>query len=167
MAAGTRLRLQTGYRPAAVLSSLLLVLTAVFSSVSLPLPAAGAELLMFEEKGCPWCLRWRQDVGPAYPRSPEGKRAPLRVIGIHTKLRPAIALAGPVRVSPTFVLVESGREVGRITGYPGPDFFWALLGELIAKLPRADESGVHAAQSRVGDPSRLPARSDTAGSTTE
>ena len=45
-----------------------------------------------------------------------------------------IAFDKPVRSSPTFVLVDGGREIGRITGYPGAEFFWPLLGELIAKL---------------------------------
>jgi hypothetical protein len=42
-----------------------------------------------------------------------------------------------VSFSPTFVLVEQGREIGRITGYPGADFFWGMLAELIQKLDRS------------------------------
>jgi hypothetical protein len=40
-----------------------------------------------------------------------------------------------VRYTPTFVLVDRGREIGRIVGYPGEDFFWELLAGLIKKLP--------------------------------
>ena len=32
------------------------------------------------------------------------------------------------------MLVDNGREIGRIVGYPGADFFWAMLGELMSKL---------------------------------
>lgn len=114
------------------------VLLALFAAsvllLSLPAPLQAAELLMFEEAGCPWCRKWRVEVGPGYPKSPEGQRAPLRVIDIHGKLPPGITLASPVRASPTFVLVEDGREVGRIVGYPGADFFWGLLDGLIRKL---------------------------------
>ncbi len=38
-----------------------------------------------------------------------------------------IALKSPVRYSSTFVVIEVGREVARIEGYPGQDFFWGLL----------------------------------------
>jgi hypothetical protein len=38
------------------------------------------------------------------------------------------------RLAPLFVLVDKGREVGRIRGYPGEDHFWGLLGALIEKL---------------------------------
>jgi hypothetical protein len=32
------------------------------------------------------------------------------------------------------VLIDKGREVGRIRGYPGEEHFWGLLGVLIRKL---------------------------------
>jgi hypothetical protein len=38
------------------------------------------------------------------------------------------------RMTPVFVLVDGGREIGRIRGYPGEDHFWGLLGELMARL---------------------------------
>jgi hypothetical protein len=41
-----------------------------------------AELVMFVEASCPWCARWDREVGGAYPRSEEGRRAPLRRIHI-------------------------------------------------------------------------------------
>jgi hypothetical protein len=96
--------------------------------------AGGVELLMFDDAGCPWCARWRAEVGPGYSKSPEGRRAPLRTIGLRGGVPSGIKLLGPVRATPTFVLVEDGREVGRITGYGGPDFFWSMLDELMKKL---------------------------------
>ena len=99
--------------------------------------AQSSELLMFEEPGCPWCRRWRAEVGVGYPHTPEGQRAPLRTIDL-TGPRPAgIELAAAVYFSPTFVLVVDGREVGRITGYPGADFFWGLLEGLLKKAEKA------------------------------
>lgn len=92
------------------------------------------ELLMFEEPGCPWCRRWRAEVGPGYAASDEGRRAPVRSIALHGPPPAGIKLAGRVTHSPTFVLVEDGREVGRIVGYPGEDFFWGLLEGLMRKL---------------------------------
>ena len=38
----------------------------------------------------------------------------------------------PARVTRTFILLREGREVAGLEGYPGPDFFWPLLGEMLA-----------------------------------
>ena len=120
-----------------VLSMLVLTVATLAGLVGLaaqPSRAHAAELLMFEEQGCPWCRRWHAEVGVAYPKTAEGRRAPLRRLEIHGRKPDGIALAAPVRATPTFVLVENGREIGRITGYPGADFFWGLLDGLLAKL---------------------------------
>jgi len=39
-----------------------------------------------------------------------------------------------VRFTPTFVVVDNGREIGRITGYSNDDAFWGLLDTFAAKL---------------------------------
>ena len=99
-------------------------------------PAAATELLMFEKPDCPWCARFDVEVARAYANSAEGRRAPLR--RLDSRARPeGIVLAAPITHSPTFVLVDGAREIGRITGYPGADFFWGLLGELMARLDAA------------------------------
>jgi hypothetical protein len=109
--------------------------------------ARAAELVMFVEAGCPWCARWDREVGVAYEHSEAGRIAPLRRIDISMARRTGLRLAGAVTVTPTFVLVEEGVEVGRIIGYPGADFFWGMLEELMAQLPattprRPQENGV-------------------------
>lgn len=98
-------------------------------------PAAAAELLMFEEDGCVWCLKWEREVGVVYMKTPEGKRAPLHRIDIRQALPEGLSLSSRPRFTPTFVLIEEGKEIGRIEGYPGEDFFWALLNRLLGELP--------------------------------
>lgn len=98
--------------------------------------AKAAELLMLEDRGCPWCDRWRREIGIAYPKTAEGQRAPLRTLERSRARESGVAFAAPVVVSPTFVLIDNGREVGRITGYPGGDFFWGLLAEMLERLDR-------------------------------
>jgi len=48
------------------------------------------------------------------------------------------------RLTPLFVLVDKGHEIGRISGYPGDDNFWGLLGVLIKKLDLTGTSGERA-----------------------
>lgn len=96
--------------------------------------ASAAELIMFETAGCPWCALWNREVGIAYPKTAEGRRAPLRHADLSEAKTIGVTFAAPVNASPTFVLVDGGREVGRITGYPGADFFWGLLGGMLLKL---------------------------------
>ena len=98
-------------------------------------PACAAELLMFRRAGCPYCATWDRAVGPVYPKSDLGRRIPLRMVDLDRDPPPAEKLDRAVRFTPTFVLVEDGREVGRIEGYPGEDFFWGLLERLARTLP--------------------------------
>lgn len=94
-------------------------------------PAAAAELVMYRSPGCPYCAAWDRAIGPTYPKSDLGRRAPLRHVDVAARGGPAVALKSPVRFTPTFVLVQDGRELGRIEGYPGEDFFWGLLERLM------------------------------------
>jgi hypothetical protein len=91
---------------------------------------------MFEDPGCPWCRRWHAEIGPGYSRTDEGRLAPLRRVDIKDQAKAGVALKQPVIGTPTFVLVEDGQEVGRVVGYPGSEFFYGLLGDVLARLPR-------------------------------
>ncbi len=90
---------------------------------------------MFEQAGCEWCDAWNRQIGPIYPKTSEGRRAPLRRVDIHEERPADLSEIKGVRFTPTFVLVEGTKEVGRIQGYPGEDFFWALLANVIERLP--------------------------------
>lgn len=102
-----------------------------------PVAAVAAELVMFEAAGCPWCQRWDREVGVSYSKTEEAKMLPLRRVDVGAAATSGIMLATPVRYTPTFVVVDDGREVGRITGYQSNDTFWGLLGVLAARLKPA------------------------------
>ena len=102
--------------------------------------AHGAELLMFDSKLCEWCARWREEIGPIYPKTEEGKIAPLKSIDVHRPRPPAYKSIKGVVYTPTFVLWHDGREIGRIVGYTGEAFFWGLLGELIEDMRAGREA---------------------------
>ena len=105
-------------------------------------PAAqAAELVMFEQAGCRWCRKFDREIAPVYPRTPEGARAPLRRVDFARPIPPDLAFLKVERLTPVFVLVENGREIGRILGYPGDDHFWGLLAALIARLDAAAAGG--------------------------
>jgi hypothetical protein len=104
-------------------------------SFSAAAKADAAELLYVYEPGCPYCRLWDREIAPVYPKTAEAKRAPLQAIDRHDPALATLSLAGPVRYTPTFVLMENGAELGRIEGYPGEDFFWGRLATLLERLP--------------------------------
>lgn len=105
---------------------------ALAAAGALPAAAAGElRLLMVEQSGCSYCLQWHTEIGPIYPKTPEGAAAPLETVQLRGPLPEGVRLNGPAVFTPTFVLVQDGAEVGRIEGYPGEDFFWGLLGMML------------------------------------
>ncbi|TJZ89953.1 hypothetical protein FA743_17000 [Paracoccus gahaiensis] len=94
--------------------------------------AAQFQLLMFERDGCSYCRQWNEEIGPAYPKTAEGRAAPLQRLDINAPLPQGVTLtARPPVFTPTFVLLSGGTEVGRIEGYAGDEFFWVFLERLL------------------------------------
>ena len=91
-----------------------------------------AELIMVEQQGCYYCLEWKDQLGHIYPKTPEGKYAPLKTIDI-TEVDLLKGLQRDVIFTPTFVLMEDTKELGRLEGYSGEDFFWELLELILEK----------------------------------
>ena len=97
---------------------------------------SGLQLIMFDQVGCPWCAKWQKEVGVVYPKTFEGKRAPLRRLNMFGDRPPELAFIKQVIYSPTFVLIDGGREIGRIVGYPGEAHFYVQLSQLLDKFDR-------------------------------
>ncbi len=102
----------------------------VITSLVLAFPAAAIELVMVEQQGCEWCERWNEEIAPAYPKTTEGKFAPLRRVDLHD-MPPDLTIARRVNFTPTFLIVDDGQELARLEGYPGQDFFWPVLANLL------------------------------------
>lgn len=111
-----------------------LIAAVVATGMLSPVGAQASELVMFEQAGCVYCQRWDRDVGSLYGKTPEAQALPLRRIDIQNQRTSGVTLASPIRYTPTFVVVDNGHEVGRITGYSNDDSFWGLLDTLAAKL---------------------------------
>ena len=110
------------------LSKAFLVVVAMLGAV---LPAMSAELVMYRRAGCPYCLAWDREIGPVYPKTEIGKTLPLRQVHLDRGKDNSVDLKSPILYTPTFVLVEDGKEKGRIEGYPGEFFFWGVLEKLL------------------------------------
>jgi hypothetical protein len=88
-----------------------------------------ATLIMVDDPACHYCRRWNKEVGGGYHRTAEGRAAPLKRIGRDSKILSNFA---PVIYTPTFILAQNDRELGRITGYPGQLYFWEELSQMMS-----------------------------------
>ena len=95
--------------------------------------AHAAQLVMVDSKTCHYCQLWHEEIGEGYPYSAEGKIAPLRIIQIENIPNDLSHLQGII-YTPTFILMDEEKEIDRITGYPGKDFFYPLLSNMLEKL---------------------------------
>ncbi|WP_333832875.1 hypothetical protein [Rubrimonas sp.] len=127
-------------RPFAALLSLLLLLSAppmlrAEGPQDIAAPDGGLRLVMIEREGCVWCKRWKAEIGPIYAATEEGRRAPLRIVDVTRGWPAELAAYAPERMTPSFLLLRGTEEIGRIRGYPGEDFFWGLLGQMLGPPP--------------------------------
>lgn len=97
-------------------------------------PAPAAELLVFEETGCPYCIAWDRDIGEYFHLTDEARVLTLRRVNLDKPLPKDLRHIAEVRYTPTFVVLDGKTEIGRITGYIGQFQFWGLLGEILEKM---------------------------------
>ena len=130
-------------RPLRRLYAALVALVICLSAALLPVAAArAAQLVMFDSEYCPWCTRWKREIGVVYMKTEEGARAPLRIVDKDAPRPADLRHIRGIYWTPTFVLLDDdGREVGRIEGYQNEDAFWALLDALLKKLDSRKEKG--------------------------
>ncbi len=115
--------------------SMLVVALVALAGLRSALPVEAAQLVMFERKYCPWCVRWKKDIGSFYHKTDEGKIAPLRIVDMDEKRPDDLKDIRGLVWSPTFVLLDDdGREVGRMEGYQNEEAFWIGLDALIEKM---------------------------------
>lgn len=109
-------------------------LFALLLSVGSEGASRAAELVVFESTTCEWCEVWHEEVGETYSKTSEARLATLRRIDIDDGIPENLSNIANVQFTPTFVLVEDGKELGRIVGYPGESFFWQLLSQLLNRI---------------------------------
>ncbi|WP_296476211.1 SoxS protein [Roseinatronobacter sp.] len=97
--------------------------------------AQGQELrlLMVEQAGCYYCRVFNRDIAPVYEKTAEGLAAPLVHMELRGELPEGVTLASRPFVTPTFILIgPDGAEIERLTGFPGEDFFWPYISDMIS-----------------------------------
>lgn len=119
-------------------------LRSFFLYMSLVLMASASfgetRLMMVERHGCHWCEKWVEQIGPIYPKTPEGQAAPLLRVDINAPLPDGVSVERTLIFTPTFVLLQDGQEIWRMEGYNSEDFFWGLLGDALQKNGLLDVS---------------------------
>lgn len=92
---------------------------------------AAPRLVMVEQAGCLYCAHWNAEIAPAYPKTDEGRFAPLLRADLRDGPPEGVTYARKVVFTPTFILIENGAELARMEGYPGAEFFWPLLTQML------------------------------------
>jgi hypothetical protein len=109
-------------------ASLFLVLPGLATAQS----DTGLRLLMIEQAGCAYCVAFNRDIAPIYAKPPQGAAAPLFHADLRKDMPDGITLASRPFVTPTFILIgPDGTEISRMTGFPGEDFFWPYIAQMI------------------------------------
>ena len=119
-----------------VFSSLFLLLMISIGGVGIgPARAADSsgQLVMITSSHCPWCEAFEDDVGKGYDRTEEALIYPLRRHDFYEPMPDDLAHLTPATMTPTFIVVRDGAEVGRIIGYPGAELFWWRISEFTAQ----------------------------------
>lgn len=94
--------------------------------------AQDLRLLMVEQAGCYYCRVFNRDIAPVYEKSTEGQAAPLVHVQLRGDLPDGVTLNAQPFVTPTFILIgPDGAEIERLTGFPGEDFFWPYISDMI------------------------------------
>lgn len=99
------------------------------------LPRSNLELLVVEVEGCIYCLVFRRDVLPNYQQSAQARSVPMRFIDLNEAEEQKVRLSEPVTQVPTILLMKEGQELGRISGYLGPENFYHAINRLISGTP--------------------------------
>lgn len=109
----------------------ILAVLALTALTALPAAADPLRLLMVEKEGCVYCAAWDRNIGPGYAASDAGRAAPLMRVDIYGPYPDGLALARRPFVTPTFILLDGGSEVGRLEGHMTAQQFYPALSALL------------------------------------
>jgi hypothetical protein len=100
--------------------------------IFLPSAALTAEVILVEQGGCYSCVKFEQEQGDVFDLW-LGNELPLRRVDIHGRWPYRTAGVRRPMGTPTFIVVEEGKEIGRFAGYGDDRIFWKRLQAVLAK----------------------------------
>ena len=119
-----------GVGAARIVAALVLVALAMAWPAAAGERSTAVELIMVDDPACRFCQKWNEAVGRGYAKSPEGKVAPLKRV---PRGAPEIEGLATVIYTPTFLVMDGGKELGRISGYSGPSYFYEDLRDILTR----------------------------------
>ena len=91
------------------------------------------QMMMVGSESCHYCRRWQAEIGPGYAASVAGQAAPLFQVDVDGPYPDGLALDRRPRITPSFILLSHGTEMGRVEGYVGADHFYPVLTAMMAR----------------------------------
>ena len=94
-------------------------------------PKTQTELVVVETPTCAYCRSFRQNLLPAYAASSRAKDTPIRFLNYKEVAKSGISLLQPISIVPTVLVIDDGREIGRIPGLTGQDLFFKSIQHIL------------------------------------
>ena len=89
--------------------------------------APRTEVIVFEIGGCTHCTAFRDNLGARYLASTTNRAAPMRFVDVGRLDPHAFQLRADINTVPTIVVMQDGREVDRVEGYPLPELLFGMV----------------------------------------
>lgn len=93
-------------------------------------PAGGrakTEVIVFEIGGCQYCTAFRDNLGARYLASTTNAAAPMRYVDVGRLDPRSFQLRSDITTVPTIVLMQDGKEVDRVEGYPLSEVLFGMV----------------------------------------
>ena len=91
------------------------------------------QMMMVTSPACHFCRLWREEIGPGYAASGAGRMAPIFEVDVAGPFPDGLALDRRPRLTPSFILLDRGTEIGRVEGYVGRRHFYPVLEEVMQR----------------------------------
>ena len=89
--------------------------------------APRTEVVVFEIGGCKYCTAFRDNLGARYLASTTNRAAPMRFVDVGRLDPQSFQLSADINTVPTIVVLQDGREVDRVEGYPLADLLFGMV----------------------------------------
>ncbi len=122
----------------AVLTLINIVLTTKLSFAGAVLDQETYKLVMFETKNCRYCKLFTQTVLPEFQQSRLSYKVPFQDVDIDKEGMGGFKLKYRILSTPTFTMLNRGKEVGRITGMLSKKDFFRAVRYLLRKAKKAE-----------------------------